>query len=302
MLFRSPALSAPGLLPAVPASAMPVVFAANAFGTGSVVRAVTLRVADGGVFNATAAGEAGITVAGNGSPILVLTGTADALSAYLSAASPARVTYTGIATRVDAEGTRAQTLSVSVDLGTNRSEAEIADAQSTPLSELRQPQTDAERVVEDLIGELGAPRFEKADCHSRKKLWSVIGLDRLGTLERGVERRYRKISSPDIDKVMRDVRESPHTFLGHIDVLCRNNCSFEKGDCLGRFSVPKSARCALLQCEAVRIRQKQIGEECIVTDSGNRLLDIRGDDDLIGEFGPRHKAESVFDFTVTVIK
>ena len=122
----SPALSAPGLLPAVPASAMPVVFAANAFGTGSVVRAVTLRVADGGVFNATAAGEAGITVAGNGSPILVLTGTADALSAYLSAASPARVTYTGIAARVDANGTRAQTLSVSVDLGTNRSEAEIA--------------------------------------------------------------------------------------------------------------------------------------------------------------------------------
>jgi hypothetical protein len=121
----SPALSAPGVLPVVPAAASPVVFAADAFGSGTAARSVTLRVADGGIFNASGATEAGITAVGNGSSTLTLTGSADALSAYLSA-SPARVNYTGLASRVDADGTRAQTLRVAVELGVNRADAEVA--------------------------------------------------------------------------------------------------------------------------------------------------------------------------------
>ncbi|MFM7571103.1 MAG: beta strand repeat-containing protein, partial [Betaproteobacteria bacterium] len=121
----SPTLVAPGVLPVVPNVASPIAFAANALGVTSALRTVTLKVADGGVFTAVSAADSGVTVSGSGSATITLTGTAAAISAYL-AASPASISYTGIATRVDANGMRAQTLFMAVDGSGNRSEAEIA--------------------------------------------------------------------------------------------------------------------------------------------------------------------------------
>ncbi|MBM3408661.1 MAG: hypothetical protein FJY25_15305, partial [Betaproteobacteria bacterium] len=121
----SPTLVAPGVLPVVPNVASPIAFAANALGATSALRSVTLKVADGGVFTAVSAADSGVTVSGSGSATITLTGTAAAISAYL-AASPASISYTGIATRVDANGMRAQTLFMAVDGSGNRSEAEIA--------------------------------------------------------------------------------------------------------------------------------------------------------------------------------
>jgi hypothetical protein len=97
------AMTLPGAVGVVPDAASPIVFDGSAFGTGSAPMTVTLSVAGDGVFEAAALGVPGadaqaVSVSGSGTREITLGGSAAALSAYL-AASPARLSYTGVATQ-----------------------------------------------------------------------------------------------------------------------------------------------------------------------------------------------------------